>query len=136
RIEEGTLTVELDAGEPVLGAAAVARVRMPDGETQVIPPTQTGEPPFAGTAAATQPGAYWVAVTLDRAAGSGFTYAAGGVSGYAVEYASRQPALATVTAVAATAGGRVGVTPEQAFDEAPTRGAALLPMAGWLTAAA
>ena len=136
RIEEGTLAVELDAGEPVLGAAAVARVRMPDGETQVIPLTQTGESTFAGTAAATQPGPYWVAVTLERPDGSGFTSSAGAVSGYAEEYAFRQPDLATINAVAATTGGRVGVTPEQAFDEAPTRGAALLPMAGWLTAAA
>src|SRR5690606_27543287 len=100
-IGEGTLAVELDAGEPVLGAAAVARDRMPDGETQVIPRTQTGESNFAGTVSATEPGPYWVAVTLERPDGSSFTSSAGAVSGYAEEFAFRQPDLATINAIAA-----------------------------------
>ncbi len=133
RVEEGTLAVELDAGESVLGAAAVARVRMPDGESQVIPLAQTGESKFAGSAPATEPGPYWVAVTLERPDGSGFTASAGAVSGYAEEFAFRRPDLATINAIAATTGGRVGIEPAEAFDEVPTRGATLLPMAAWLT---
>ena len=128
----GEIGIRFDAGEPVLEGAAVARVRGPSGDVQVVPLTQTGESSFTGNAPAPEPGAYWVAVTLERPDGTGLTSSAGAVSGYAEEFAFRQPDLPLVAAVAETTGGRVGITPGDVFDEAPTRGAALQPIASWL----
>ncbi|MGA7270622.1 MAG: VWA domain-containing protein, partial [Acidimicrobiia bacterium] len=135
-LDAGTLRIRFDAGDPVLEGAAVARVRTPGGDIQVVPLTQTGESTFSGSARASQPGAYWVAVTLDRGDGSSVVSSAGAVSGYAEEFAFRQPDLALVGSVAETTGGRVGVTPQESFDQAPARGSALLPISSWLVAAA
>jgi uncharacterized membrane protein len=135
-VEGGTLGITFDAEEPILEGAAVARVRTPSGETQVIPLTQTGESTFAGSMAASEPGAYWVAVSLERGDGSGLVASAGAVSGYAEEFAFRQPDLALVGTVAETTGGRMDIAAAQAFDEAPARGDALVPITAWLVVAA
>ncbi|MGH2394345.1 MAG: glutamine amidotransferase, partial [Candidatus Limnocylindria bacterium] len=135
-IDGGNLGIDFDAGEPVLGGAAVARVRTPSGQTQVVPLSQTGESTFTGSMPASEPGAYWVAVSLERADGSGLVASTGAVSGYAEEFAFRQPDLALLGAVAETTGGRIDITASQAFDEAPARGDALQPMAAWLIGAA
>lgn len=135
-VEGGTLGIRFDAGEPVLDGAANARVRLPGGETQVVPLTQTAESTFAGSLPISEPGAYWVAVSLERADGSGLVSSAGAVSGYAQEFAFREPDTALIAATAEITGGRVGIQPSQVFDEAPTRGDALQPMAAWLLGAA
>lgn len=135
-VEGGTLGIEFDPGEAVLDGAAVARVRTPSGETEVIPLTQTGETTFSGSTSASETGPYWVAVTLERADGSGLTASGGAVSGYAEEFAFRQPDLAAVRAAADQTGGRMDIAPSSAFDEAPTRGDALLSVTAWLVALA
>lgn len=135
-IESGEMTVTFDAGEPVLDGAAVARVRTPSGETRVIPLAQTGESVFRGTLPAPEPGPYWVAVTLDRADGTGVVASAGAVSGFAEEFAFRPPEPALLAGIADATGGRIGIDPSRAFDEAPNRGVALLPIASLLVAAA
>lgn len=135
-VENGTLGINFDAEESVLEGTAIARVRTPSGETMVLPMNQTGESTFTATAPAAIPGAYWVAVSLERGDGSGLVASAGAVSGYAEEFAFREPDLNLVSSVAQTTGGRVGIEASAAFDEAPTRGAALLPVAGWMLVAA
>lgn len=135
-IDGGTLGISFDAGESVLDGAAIARVRTPSGQTQVVPLNQTGESTFSGSVSASEPGAYWVAVELERRDGSGLVASAGAVSGYAEEFAFRQPDLALVTAVAETTGGRMDILAGQSFDEAPARGAALQPIMAWLLALA
>lgn len=131
-IDGGVLGIDFDAGEPVLDGAAVARVRTPGGETEVIPLTQTGETSFSGSMTAAEPGAYWVAVSLERADGTGLVASAGAVSGYAEEFAFREPDLATLAAAAERSGGRLDIAAPASFDEAPTRGDALQPIAAWL----
>ncbi|HEX2152982.1 MAG TPA: VWA domain-containing protein [Acidimicrobiia bacterium] len=133
-VDAGTIGITFQMDEPVVDGAAIARVRTPSGETEVVALTQTGESTFAGSTVAAETGAYWVAVSLERADGTGVTASAGAVSGYAEEFAFRQPDLALIGASADLTGGRVGIEPVQAFDEAPTRGDALLPMAAWLIA--
>lgn len=131
-LDGGELKISLDVGEETVGGSAVARVRTPSGESQVLPLNQTGSSTFAGSMAATETGPYWVAVTVERADGSSLTASGGAVSSYAEEFAFRQPDLAGVGAVAEASGGRVGIDPARSFDEAPTRGAALLPIGSWL----
>ncbi len=135
-VDGGTLGISFDVGEPVLDAAALARVRTPSGEIEVVPLAQTGESTFAGSTPAPDPGAYWVAVSLERADGSSLVASAGAVSGYAEEFAFAEPDLALVASVAETTGGRMGIEPSLAFDEAPARGAALQAVAVWLIALA
>lgn len=135
-VEGSTLGISFDAGETVSGGAAIARVRTPSGDTQVVPLSQTGESSFEGSMPASEPGAYWVAVSLERSDGTALVSSAGAVSGYAPEFSFRQPDLALIGAIAQTTGGRVGLEPAQSFDEAPTQGAALQPIASWLLAAA
>lgn len=131
-VDGNLIGINYEASEAVDGGAVVARVRSPDGETQVIPLSQTGERTFSGTASATGPGAYWVAVTLDRGDGTSVTASAGAVSAYAPEFSFREPDLAIINAIAETTGGRLDITPGDVFDEAPTRGASLQPIASWL----
>lgn len=135
-IDGGDLGITFEAGEPVVGGAAVARVRTPDGDTRVVLLEQTGESTFAGSTAVSEPGAYWVAVSLEREDGTSLVSSAGAVSGYAQEFAFREPDLALMTAAARQTGGRMDIAPAQAFDEAPTRGDALQSMAAWLIGAA
>ncbi|CAN5814316.1 VWA domain-containing protein [soil metagenome] len=124
-IDSGTLGVTFDVGEPVLDGAAIARVRTPNGDIEIVALAQTGESTFAGSTTAADPGAYWVAVSLERADGSGLVSSAGAVSGYAEEFAFRAPDLALVASVAEMTGGRMGIEAAMAFDEAPAQGAAL-----------
>jgi hypothetical protein len=58
------------------------------------------------------------------------------VSGYAEEFAFRPPEVAALTAAAEGTGGRARIRPEEAFDEAPSRGDALLSVAAWLVGVA
>lgn len=131
-VDAGTLGISFDAGEPVLDATVVARVRTPDGEVEVLPLAQTGESTFGGSMPAADPGAYWVAVSLERRDGTGVVASAGAVSGYAEEFAFREPDTAALARVSESTGGRMDPDPASAFDEAPVRGEALLPMATWL----
>ncbi|MFP3915438.1 MAG: VWA domain-containing protein [Actinomycetota bacterium] len=135
-IEGGTLGIEFEADEPVLDGAAVARVRTPGGDARTVPLTQTGETTFAGSVAVSETGAYWVAVTLERSDGSGVTASGGAVSGYAEEFAFRQPDMAAMRLAADATGGRIDIEPADSFDQAPARGDALLPAAAWLVGAA
>lgn len=135
-MEAGTLGITYDAGESAVGASAVATVRSPSGEARIVPLNQSGESTFSGSVAALEPGAYWVAVSLERSDGSNLVSSAGAVSGYAEEFAFREPDLVTFNAAAETTGGRMNIVPEMAFDEAPARGAALQSLAPWLLAAA
>lgn len=132
RIDEGTMTITFDAGEPVLDGSAVARVRTPEGEARVVALRQTGESAFAGTTPAVTPGAYWVAVSLQRSDGSGLVSSTGAISGYAEEFAFRPPDLSSMAIIAEETGGRMEVAAGQAFDPAPRRGDALTPFAPWL----
>lgn len=135
-LDGGDLGITLDVGEEMVDAAAVARVRTPSGETHIMPLDQTGSSTFAGSMAATESGPYWVAVTVERTDGSAITTSGGAVSSYAEEFAFREPDLGAVSTVADVSGGRVGIAAAEAFDEAPTRGEAVLPIASWLLVAA
>ena len=131
-VDGGTLGIDFDAGEAVLDATAVARVRTSDGEIEVLPLQQTGESTFSGSMPAAEPGAYWVAVSLERGDGSGLVASAGAVSGYAEEFAFREPDPAGMAIVSERTGGRMEPEALAAFDEAPIRGDALQPVAAWL----
>lgn len=131
-VDGGTLGINFDAGEAVLDATAVARVRTPDGEIEVLPLQQTGESTFSGSVPAAEPGAYWVAVSLERGDGSGLVASAGAVSGYAEEFAFREPDPAGMALISERTGGRMEPEAMAAFDEAPIRGDALQPVAAWL----
>lgn len=135
-VDAGTLGITFDAGEAVLDATAVARVRTPDGQIEVVPLQQTGESSFGGSMPASEPGAYWVAVSLERPDGSGLVASAGAVSGYAEEFAFREPDPASLAMVSDRTGGRLEPEASAAFDEAPIRGDALQPIATWLLLAA
>lgn len=131
-IDGGDLGIRFDAGDPVVDGAAVARVRTPDGDTRVIPLDQTGESTFSASTEVSEPGAYWVAVSLDRSDGTSLVSSSGAVSGYAEELAFREPDRALLAGVADQTGGRIDIEPPAAFDEAPTRGDALQSIAAWL----
>lgn len=135
-VDAGTLGITFDAGEAVLDATAVARVRTPDGQIEVVPLQQTGESSFGGSMPASEPGAYWVAVSLERPDGSGLVASAGAVSGYAEEFAFREPDPASLAMVSDRTGGRLEPAASAVFDEAPIRGDALQPIATWLLLAA
>lgn len=135
-IDGGNLGIRFDAGDPVLDGAAVARVRIPGGETRVVPLEQTGESTFTGSTTVAEPGAYWVAVSLERSDGTALVSSAGAVSGYAEEFAFREPDRALLASAARQTGGRIDIEAADAFDEAPTRGDALQSIASWLIGAA
>ncbi len=136
RVDGGVLRVQLSDPNLSDDATAVARVRLPDGETVAIPLSRTGIDTFAGETRAASAGAYWVAVTVDSPDGSGYTSGSGAVSSYQEEFAFREADPSLGGDLASVTGGRLDPEATALFDEAPVQGSAQLPIWPWLVAAA
>jgi len=136
RVTDGALDIRFDAGEVPLDAIAIARVRLPNGETATVPMPRTGTSTFEGTTPATAPGAYWVSVTVDGQGAVLASSSSGAVSSYQEEFAFRDPDVTLARDLAEITGGRVGVLPSAVFDPAPRVGNAETPIWTWLTAIA
>ncbi len=135
-LEAGEVTIAFDPGPVSLAASAVARVRHPDGSVAVVPLARVGEGSFGGSAPQSGPGAYWVSVSVEADDGTSIVSSSGAVSGYQPEFAFRAPDPSLAGALAQATGGRVDPEPALAFDPAPARGRALLPLWPWLVGAA
>jgi len=121
-VSGGQLSISFDAGDVPLDAAGVAMVRSPDGEVRVVPLQRTSGTEFTGTTGVSDPGAYWVAVTVDDGGQSLVSGSSGAVSSYSDEYAFREPDPGLAEALASTTGGRVDPDPAAVFDRAPVTG--------------
>ncbi len=135
-VDGDSLSIRLDASEEPLDAKATARVRRPDGELAVVPLRRVGSAGFTGSAPLGPPGAYWVAVTLERPDGTMTTVTGGTVSAYRREFAFADPDPTLAADLAAITGGRVDPDPGSLFDPADRLGTDDRPVAPWLVAAA
>jgi uncharacterized membrane protein len=135
-VDRGELRVRLDLPSAEVDSNATARVRLPSGETTVLPMQRVSGTIFEASMRATSPGAYWVGVTVDNPDGSMLTTSSGAVSSYQEEFAFRDPDPTLGADIAAITGGRAGPFPEQVLDPAPVRGRAEVPVWPWLAGAA
>jgi len=135
-VSGGLLTVEYDAGDVPLDAAAVATVRSPDGDVQLVPLRRTSSTEFSGQVRVSDSGAYWVAVAVEDAGVTVASGSSGAVSSYAEEFAFREPDEPLMSDIASLTGGRISPAMASVFDAAPVTGKARRVVWPWLAAAA
>ncbi|MDH3303518.1 MAG: VWA domain-containing protein, partial [Acidimicrobiia bacterium] len=136
RLSDGRLVINYDAGDVPLDAAAVARVRLPNGDLSVVPLQRTGTSTFSGSTAAPAAGAYWVSVSVEGDAGVLASGSSGAVSSYQEEFAFRQPDPTLAADLASLTGGRSEPEAADVFDPAPAIGGAETELWPHLTALA
>ena len=131
-MEEGELSIRVEQAGLAPEATAVARVRGPGGEVDVVSLRRTAPQTFQGEAPAALAGAYWITAVMTTPQGGMFTASGGAVSAYQEEF-SFLPADPTLAQeVAEVTGGRVDPPPAAFFDAAPTRGDTELAIWPWL----
>ena len=135
RLDGGTLEIEYTADVP-LDAVAIATIRNSAGDVTVQPLQRIDESTFTARVPVADAGAYWVAVQIEDATGTVASGSGGVVAGYADEFAFRDPDSTLAEDIAVTTQGRVGPAAATAFDPAPARGDAAIPLWPWLAAAA
>jgi hypothetical protein len=131
-VSGGLLQIEYDGGDVPLDAAGVASVRTPDGEILTVPLRRTSGSEFAGEVRVGEPGAYWVAVSVDHDGQTLVSGSSGAVSSYADEFSFREPDPRIAETVTSLTGGRVDPAPEAAFEKAPVTGKARRAIWPWL----
>ena len=136
RVSGGVASIEFDAGDVPLDAAGLATVRTPTGEVEVVPLRRTSSSVFSGQARVSEPGAYWVAVSIDEGGQTVASGSSGAVSSYSEEYAFRDPDPSFAADLAATTGGRVEPSPDSVFDRAPVTGRSRQAIWPWLAGVA
>lgn len=132
RLDEGHLEIRYVSDEIAIDAAAIARVRAPDGEIRVVPLQRTSTSTFEGSTRADQAGAYWVGVSIDSAQGTVAGGSAGMIAGYGDEFAFREPDPTLAFDIAAITGGRVNPMVPEVFEKAPDVGTAPIELWSWL----
>ncbi len=135
-VDRGALRIRLDAADEPLEARATARVRTPDGDLAVVPLRRVTSARWEGTTTLGSPGAYWVAVTIERPDATVETVTGGAVSSYRQEFAFVDPDPTLAADLAGLTGGRVDPDPATLFDPAERLGTADRPVGPWLVAAA
>ncbi len=136
RMGEGQMSIRFEVEDAPLDAAAVARVRRPNGEVSVVPLQRTGTSTFVGSTATPAPGAYWVSVSVESAGAVLASGSGGAVSAYEEEFAFRSPDPTLAADLAASTRGRVDPPATAVFDPAPSIGGAETPLWPALTAVA
>lgn len=131
-VDGGELHIRVTDPDLADGSTAVARVRIPGGETVSVPLTRTGVDTFEGVTRAAAAGAYWAAVTVDTGDGAAYTSGSGAVSSYQEEFAFREPDPTLGADLAAVTGGRLDPPPADLFLPAPVKGRAEQPIWPWL----
>ncbi len=131
-VDAGRLTIGFQAGDVPLDAAGIATVRTPDGDVEVVPLQRVSSTEFTGQTGLTEPGAYWVAVSVEQDGQALASGSSGAVSSYSDEYAFREPAPGFVESLASITGGRVDPKPADVFDRAPVTGSAHQSIWPWL----
>jgi Mg-chelatase subunit ChlD len=135
-VSGGLLTITYDAGDVPLDAAAVATVRSPDGDVEVVPLNRTSVTEFRGQVRVSDSGAYWVAVAVEDSGATVASGSSGAVSSYAEEFAFRDPDGGLLADIASLPGGRLDPDMGSVFDPAPVTGKARRVVWPWLAAAA
>jgi len=135
RLDGGTLEIEYQASVP-LDAVAIATIRDTAGNVTMHPLQRTDETTFTARVPVAAAGAYWVAVQVEDSAGTLASGSGGVVAGYADEFAFRDPDPTLASDIAQAASGRVDPEATAAFESAPVRGDAAIPLWPWLAALA
>jgi Mg-chelatase subunit ChlD len=135
-VSGGLLSIGYDAGDVPLDAAAVATVRSPDGDVQMVPLRRTSGSEFTGLVRVSDSGAYWVAVSVEDAGTTLASGSSGAVSSYAEEFSFRDPDERLSSDIASLTGGRVHPDAAAVFDPAPVTGKARREIWPWLAGAA
>lgn len=135
-VSGGLLSIGYQAGDVPLDAAAVATVRSPDGDVQMVPLRRTGGSEFTGLVRVSDSGAYWVAVSVEDAGTTLASGSSGAVSSYAEEFSFRDPDQRLASDLAALTGGRVNPEAAAVFDPAPVTGKARRVIWPWLAGVA
>jgi hypothetical protein len=131
-VSGGLVTIDYVAAGAPLDAAGLATVRTPSGEVEIVPLQRTSSSQFSGRVRVAEPGAYWVAVTVDQAGEIIASGSSGAVSSYADEFAFRAPDPSFATELAAVTGGRVDPDASAVFEKAPVTGKARQAIWPWL----
>ena len=135
-VSGGLLSIGYEVGDVPLDAAAVATVRSPDGDVQMVPLRRTSGSEFTGLVRVSDSGAYWVAVSVENAGTTLASGSSGAVSSYAEEFSFRDPDERLGSDIAALTGGRVNPDAAAVFDPAPVTGKARRVIWPWLAGAA
>ncbi len=135
-VEGGELSIRIEQPGLPAEAAAVARVRRPDGEVDVVSLRRVASGTFEGEAAADAAGAYWVTAMITTPGGGMTSSGVGAVSTYQEEFSFLPADPSLAQEVAEITGGRVNPSSDAYFDAAPARGDTELPIWPWLVAVA
>ncbi len=133
-VDGGTLNVRLENPGLGEGAAAVARIRHPDGRIEAVSLRRSGAGEFSGSVPASTSGAYWVSVELHDGEGGTLVVSSGAVSSYEQELAFREADPALGPDLAEITGGRYDPDPKTLFEPTTTRGRAETSIWPWLVA--
>jgi Mg-chelatase subunit ChlD len=135
RLDGGSLQVAYEAAVP-LDAVAVAHVRDASGQVTAVPMQRVTGDRFEVSVPMPETGAYWVAVRVESPEGLLASGSSGVVASYPDEFAFRPPDPRLGADLAEGTGGRVDPEPDAAYEAAPRRGDAGVPLWPWLTAVA
>ena len=130
--EGGELSIRVDPVGLSPEATAIARVRGPDGEVDVVSLRRTASQTFEGEAPAAVAGAYWITALMTTPQGGMSSASGGAVSAYQEEFSFLPPDPTLAQEVAEVTGGRVDPPAAAFFDTAPTRGDTELAIWPWL----
>ena len=131
-VEGGELSIGVDRPGMPVEAAAVARVRGPDGEVDVVSLRRVASGRFEGEAPADMAGAYWITAVINTPDGGMTSASVGAVSTYQEEFSFLPPDPALAQEVAEVTGGRVNPPADTYFATVPTRGVTELAIWPWL----
>jgi Mg-chelatase subunit ChlD len=98
------------------GVHGVARVVAPNGDVTNVDLGRAGVNRLAGTAAASSAGTYLVSVDLTATGSAVYRDTLGAVRSYSAEYMPGPPNETLLRELTKATGGRLGITPRQAFD--------------------
>jgi uncharacterized membrane protein len=135
-VDGGEITVRVTQEGLTDTASAVARIRRPDGSVESEPLDRVAGSVFEGRFTAGEPGAYWVAVTVDDGQGGRRTVSSGTVSSYEPEFAFREPDPTLGADLADITGGTLEPDATSLWALAPLRGTTATPLFPYLVALA
>ncbi len=131
-VEGGELSLRMDQPGLSPEATAVARVRGPDGQVDVVSLRRVAAGTFQGLAPADAAGAYWITAVVATPEGGRTSAGVGAVSTYQEEFSFLPSDPSLAQEIAEITGGRVNPSPDSYFDAAPTRGDNDLAIWPWL----
>ena len=131
-VEGGELSIGVDRPGLPVEAAAVARVRGPDGEVNVVSLRRVASGRFEGEAPADTAGAYWITAVINTPDGGRTSASVGAVSTYQEEFSFLPADPALAQEIAEVTGGRVNPPADTYFETVATRGVTDLAIWPWL----